>query len=79
MTVEIEHVNCEILSSLEARGLRVQPSPRTISVIQDKYAQKEHFKEVMYGCVCLKGKGVEVAGRLGGKSRRCFLHGMENR
>ncbi|CAN0138045.1 unnamed protein product, partial [Ectocarpus fasciculatus] len=45
LTVEIEHVNCEILSDLEARGVKVQPSPRTISVVQDKYAQKEHFKE----------------------------------
>ena len=48
MTVEIEHVNCEILSSLEARGLRVQPSPRTVSVVQDKHAQKDHFKKVLY-------------------------------
>lgn len=46
LTVEIEHVNCEILSSLETRGVKVQPSPRTISVVQDKYAQKEHFEEV---------------------------------
>lgn len=46
LTVEIEHVNCEFLSSLEARGVRVQPSPKTISVVQDKYAQKEHFKKV---------------------------------
>lgn len=46
LTVEIEHVNCEILSTLEGRGVRVQPSPRTISVVQDKYKQKEHFKEV---------------------------------
>ncbi|CAM9732783.1 unnamed protein product, partial [Ectocarpus sp. 12 AP-2014] len=45
LTVEIEHVNCEFLSDLEARGVKVQPSPRTISVVQDKYAQKEHFKE----------------------------------
>lgn len=46
LTVEIEHVNCEFLSSLEARGVRVQPSPKTISVVQDKYAQKEHFEKV---------------------------------
>lgn len=46
LTVEIEHVNCEFLSSLEANGVRVQPSPKTISVVQDKYAQKEHFEKV---------------------------------
>ncbi|CAM9551919.1 unnamed protein product [Scytosiphon promiscuus] len=45
LTVEIEHVNCEILSSLEASGVRVHPSPKTIRVVQDKYAQKEHFKK----------------------------------
>ncbi|CAM9285014.1 unnamed protein product, partial [Hapterophycus canaliculatus] len=45
LTIEIEHVNCEILSSLEAGGVRVHPSPKTIRVVQDKYAQKEHFKE----------------------------------
>ena len=46
LTVEIEHVNCDILSSLEDRGVTVHPSPKTIRVVQDKYAQKEHFMEV---------------------------------
>lgn len=49
LTVEIEHVNCDILASLEDRGVRVQPSSRTISVVQDKYAQKCHFKQVKNG------------------------------
>lgn len=58
LTVEIEHVNCEFLSSLEARGVRVQPSPKTVSVVQDKYAQKQHFEKVrmyvcMYVCKCV--------------------------
>lgn len=26
--------------------MRVQPSPKTISVVQDKYAQKDHFEKV---------------------------------
>ncbi|CAM9972502.1 unnamed protein product, partial [Sphacelaria rigidula] len=46
LTVEIEHVNCDILADLDAKGVvKVQPSPKTIAVIQDKHAQKEHFKE----------------------------------
>lgn len=47
LTVEIEHVNCDILADLDAKGVvKVQPSPKTIAVVQDKHAQKEHFKEV---------------------------------
>ncbi|CAN0222162.1 unnamed protein product, partial [Discosporangium mesarthrocarpum] len=45
LTVEIEHVDCTVLASLEKRGVDVQPSSKTISTIQDKFAQKEHFKQ----------------------------------
>ena len=43
MTTEIEHVNAKALEDLEKSGTTVQPSPGTIALIQDKFAQKEHF------------------------------------
>ncbi|CAO3669022.1 unnamed protein product [Umbelopsis ramanniana] len=43
ITIEIEHVNAEILASLEKKGSIVHPSPSTILIIQDKYAQKQHL------------------------------------
>src|SRR4051794_27409704 len=43
VTVEIEHVDADALETLEKKGVRVQPSATTIRLIQDKYAQKEHF------------------------------------
>ncbi len=46
LTVEIEHVNAEILIILEEEGAAdIQPSAKTIAIIQDKFAQKEYFKE----------------------------------
>ena len=46
LTVEIEHVNTDVLEEI-ARDSKtvVQPSWRTIRVIQDKYHQKEHLLE----------------------------------
>jgi phosphoribosylaminoimidazole carboxylase len=43
ITIEIEHVNAEILASLEKKGSIIHPSPSTILTIQDKYAQKQHL------------------------------------
>ncbi|HLY27401.1 MAG TPA: 5-(carboxyamino)imidazole ribonucleotide synthase [Aggregatilineales bacterium] len=43
ITVEIEHVETETLDVLEREGVSVQPSPRTIRLIQDKLAQKTHL------------------------------------
>jgi phosphoribosylaminoimidazole carboxylase len=46
LTVEIEHVNADVLESVEAEGLcEVQPSPATIRLIQDKYLQKKFLDE----------------------------------
>lgn len=48
LTIEIEHVNADILAEIEAAGGRVQavhPSPETIKLIQDKYNQKLHLIE----------------------------------
>ncbi|EIW71595.1 hypothetical protein TREMEDRAFT_42952 [Tremella mesenterica DSM 1558] len=52
LTVEIEHVNADVLEAVEREGLcEVQPSPKTIRLIQDKYTQKCH----------LANKGIPVA------------------
>lgn len=58
LSVEIEHVETEVLEDIEKNGVRVSrpdgssalhrppihPSWRTIRLIQDKYLQKEHFR-----------------------------------
>jgi len=45
LTVEIEHVNADVLEQVEKEGLcEVQPSPGTIRLIQDKYLQKEYLE-----------------------------------
>lgn len=52
LTVEIEHVNADVLAAVVDEGLcDVQPSPATIRLIQDKYLQKEY----------LAGKGIPTA------------------
>ncbi len=43
VTVEIEHVDADALEALEKQGVSVQPSSKTIRLVQDKYAQKQHF------------------------------------
>jgi len=45
LTVEIEHVNCDALQALEDGGVEVHPNPATIKMIQDKYMQKNHFRD----------------------------------
>jgi 5-(carboxyamino)imidazole ribonucleotide synthase len=41
ITVEIEHINTETLSELAEQGIPVNPSPKTIEIIKNKFAQKE--------------------------------------
>ncbi|KAF2772564.1 phosphoribosylaminoimidazole carboxylase [Teratosphaeria nubilosa] len=43
VTIEIEHVNTQILEEIANSGSDVQPSWRTIRTIQDKYLQKQHL------------------------------------
>ncbi|AAW43646.1 phosphoribosylaminoimidazole carboxylase [Cryptococcus deneoformans JEC21] len=46
LTVEIEHVNADVLEAVEKEGLcEVQPSPQTIRLIQNKYDQKKYLAE----------------------------------
>lgn len=40
VTYEFEHINADILISLEDKGYKVYPSGRTLKIIQDKYIQK---------------------------------------
>ncbi|KAK5158538.1 hypothetical protein LTS14_003558 [Recurvomyces mirabilis] len=43
VTVEIEHVDTQILEEISNAGADVQPHWRTLRTIQDKYTQKEHL------------------------------------
>jgi phosphoribosylaminoimidazole carboxylase len=46
LTVEIEHIDVDALEqAAAAAGIDVQPTPFTLRVIQDKYAQKEYFQK----------------------------------
>ena len=44
VTVEIEHIDTAALKELEEMGVDVQPTSKTLAIIQDKFAQKEHFQ-----------------------------------
>lgn len=41
VTWEIEHIDTGVLKDLDEEGYNVQPSPSTLSVIQDKFTQKQ--------------------------------------
>lgn len=43
LTIEIENVNLDALDKLEADGLKVFPSPKTLRLIQNKAIQKEFY------------------------------------
>jgi 5-(carboxyamino)imidazole ribonucleotide synthase len=43
LTFEIEHVNVEALEKLEAEGLKVYPSPKTLKQIKNKGDQKDFY------------------------------------
>ena len=45
VTVEIEHIDVAALRELEKAGVDVQPCSDTLAIIQDKFAQKEHFQK----------------------------------
>ncbi|KAI8474941.1 MAG: eukaryotic-type phosphoribosylaminoimidazole carboxylase [Monoraphidium minutum] len=45
LTVEIEHIDADALEAAsKAAGVDAEPTPATIRIIQDKYAQKRHFE-----------------------------------
>ena len=41
--MEIEHINTTTLEELASEGMDVQPKPKTLKLIQDKYNQKVHL------------------------------------
>jgi len=43
LTFEIEHVNVTALEKLEAEGIQVYPSPKTLNLIQNKGTQKDFY------------------------------------
>ncbi len=43
LTFEIEHINSDVLETLEAEGKQIIPSPRILKTIQDKGLQKTFF------------------------------------
>jgi 5-(carboxyamino)imidazole ribonucleotide synthase len=45
ITWEIEHINTEVLEELEKQGIKINPSPKTLSKIKDKFLQKEFLKD----------------------------------
>lgn len=46
LTVEIEHVNADVLSEIEDAGkIAVHPKPSTIKLLQDKFKQKQHLEK----------------------------------
>lgn len=45
LTIEIENVNLDALDKLEAEGLKVYPSPKTLRLIQNKGVQKDFYIE----------------------------------
>ncbi|ORY57527.1 phosphoribosylaminoimidazole carboxylase [Pseudomassariella vexata] len=76
LTVEIEHVDTEILEEIATKGVEVDgkmkkvpvhPSWKTIRLIQDKYQQKEYFGQ----------KGIPIAEQMAiksGSERKASLH-----
>jgi 5-(carboxyamino)imidazole ribonucleotide synthase len=45
LTIEIENVNLDALDKLEAEGLKIFPSPKTLRLIQNKGKQKDFYAE----------------------------------
>jgi len=45
LTIEIENVNLDALDQLEAEGLAIFPSPKTLRLIQNKGRQKDFYVE----------------------------------
>lgn len=45
ITIEIENVNTQALYALEKQGKKVYPQPRVIELIQNKFVQKNFYKD----------------------------------
>ncbi|KAK4673136.1 hypothetical protein QC763_109160 [Podospora pseudopauciseta] len=82
LSVEIEHVDTEVLEDIEKNGVPVEingeivthrppihPSWRTLRLIQDKYLQKEHFKS--------SGKTIPIAEQIAIESGDAALDSLK--
>jgi 5-(carboxyamino)imidazole ribonucleotide synthase len=45
LTYDIEHINVKALIDLEGEGVTVQPSPRMLQTIQNKFLQKQVYQQ----------------------------------
>lgn len=45
LTYEIEHINTKALQDLQATGVKIYPAPSVLSMIQNKYVQKEFMMQ----------------------------------
>lgn len=45
LTYEIEHINTQALQDLRAAGSRIYPAPELLTIIQNKYTQKEFLAQ----------------------------------
>jgi 5-(carboxyamino)imidazole ribonucleotide synthase len=45
VTIEIEHIDADALDALAAAGKHINPAPRTIRLIQDKFLQKQFLHD----------------------------------
>lgn len=59
LTFEIESANAEALMELEDSGITIHPSPKTLSIIKDKFAQKEFLSK--HGIAVAPYKVVEAS------------------
>ena len=44
LTYELEHINADVLIDLTEKGYKIQPSPNSLKMIQNKYRQKSFLK-----------------------------------
>ncbi|KAF4461352.1 phosphoribosylaminoimidazole carboxylase [Fusarium albosuccineum] len=77
LTVEIEHINTEVLEEIATKGVEVDgklkkvpvhPSWDTLRLIQDKYLQKEHFGKA----------GIPIAPQIAIESGTTMLESLQN-
>lgn len=72
ITVEIEHLDANVLEALAAAGADVNPAPETIRLIQDKYLQKQFFAHAgvpvaPFDKLDSQKEGIGLLERFGGK------------
>lgn len=72
ITVEIEHLDADVLEALANNGAQVNPAPATIRLIQDKLIQKQFFTKAGVPVAPFAGleseaEGLELLEKFGGK------------